>query len=66
MIQAAAPAGERWEIEVMLDGSVEVEVFRSDGTIFDESKIEDLIDQYSDRDPGNPVAAESTREDRHQ
>jgi hypothetical protein len=48
MIQAPAP-GERWEIEVMGDGSVEVEVFRSDGRIFDEGKVKDLINCYSDR-----------------
>lgn len=41
MVQFAVP-GERWEVEFMTDGSVEVERFRSDGTIGDESMLQDL------------------------
>ena len=48
MIQAPAP-GERWEIEIMGDGSLEIEVFRSDGRIFGEGKLKDLLDSYSER-----------------
>jgi hypothetical protein len=47
MVQAASP-GERWEIEVMGDGSVEVEVFRSNGIICHEEKIKDLLECYAD------------------
>jgi hypothetical protein len=48
MIQAPTP-GERWEIEIMGDGSVEIEVFRSDGRMFDEGKLRELLDCYSER-----------------
>jgi hypothetical protein len=54
MIQAPAP-GERWEIEVMGDDSIEVEVFRSDGRICGEEKIKELIECYSDRPIADPV-----------
>jgi hypothetical protein len=64
MIAAAAP-GERWEIEVLIDGTIEVEVFRSEGMIFDECKIKELIGHYSDRIPCAPVKGASTREGQH-
>ncbi len=41
MILAAVP-GELWEIEVGEDGEVEIERFRSSGTILDESALVDL------------------------
>jgi hypothetical protein len=44
MIQTAAP-GERWEIEVLDDGSVDVEIFRSDGSIQDERVIDDFFNK---------------------
>jgi hypothetical protein len=62
MIEVAAP-GERWEIEILGDASIEVEVFRSDGRIFDEGKINDLMDCFADRIPPvqiNAGAAESS------
>ena len=40
--------GERWEIDVLADGSVEVEVFKSDGTIHDETKLTDLFARFTD------------------
>lgn len=40
--------GERWEIDFREDGSVEVEVFRSDGTLYDESKLDQLFNTFSD------------------
>lgn len=46
-IDVAVP-GERWEIDVLADGSVEVEVFKSDGTIFGESKLSELFERFSD------------------
>ena len=39
----ACVPGERWEIDFLEDGTVDVEIFRSDGTIYDGSRIEDLI-----------------------
>ena len=41
-VDVAVP-GERWEIDVLADGSVEVEVFKSDGTITDESTLDSLL-----------------------
>ena len=42
--------GERWEVEVASDGSIEIEVFKSDGTIHDESKLEELFERFKDDD----------------
>lgn len=42
MVELATP-GERWEIEFFADGHVEVERFRSDGRIADESAFADLF-----------------------
>ena len=43
MILAAVP-GERWEIEFLSDGSIEIERFISTGEIEDESALADLLD----------------------
>lgn len=40
--------GERWEIDILRDGTVEIEVFKSDGTIFGESKLSELFERFSD------------------
>ncbi|MEW6742542.1 MAG: hypothetical protein AB1486_07270 [Planctomycetota bacterium] len=40
--------GEFWEIDFMLDGSVEVEVLRSDGTIHGEDALEGLFSMHGD------------------
>jgi hypothetical protein len=43
MIAVAVP-GERWEIEFFDDGHVEIEIFRSDGTIIhDPGRLEELL-----------------------
>ena len=42
MVQAAVP-GERWEVEFKTDGLVDVEVFRSDGTIEDSAALGRLL-----------------------
>lgn len=47
MVEVAVP-GERWEVEFLDDGSVEAEVFRSDGTIHDASALDQLIRKHSD------------------
>jgi len=41
MVQFALP-GERWEVEFLAGGDVEVECFRSDGQIADESVLDGL------------------------
>jgi hypothetical protein len=46
MVEVAVP-GERWEIEFWDDGSVEAEVFRSDGTIHDASVLPDLLAKHA-------------------
>jgi hypothetical protein len=46
MVEIAVP-GERWEVEFLEDGTVEVEVFRSDGSIFDSSALADLLAKHS-------------------
>ncbi len=47
MVKVAVP-GERWEIEFMEDGTVEAEVFKSDGSIRDASAIQELLAKHSD------------------
>ena len=46
-IDVAVP-GERWEIDFLKDGSVEIEVFKSDGSMHDEKKLEELFDKYTE------------------
>ena len=41
MVQVALP-GERWEVEFFQDREPEVEVFRSDGSMFGPEKLADL------------------------
>jgi hypothetical protein len=45
MVAVAVP-GKRWEIEFIDDGSIEVEVFRSDGRIGDRAEIEQLFELH--------------------
>lgn len=47
MVQIAVP-GQRWEVEFMLDGSVEVEKFISDGRILDELELATLLREFGD------------------
>lgn len=47
MVEIAVP-GERWEVEVIEDGEVEVEVFRSDGEIRGAEMLDDLFSRFSD------------------
>ena len=47
MVEIAVP-GERWEVEFFEDGTVETEVFKSDGSIHDISALADLIRRHSD------------------
>lgn len=34
---------ERWEVEFLADGEIEIEIFTSDGEIHDESMLDDLF-----------------------
>jgi hypothetical protein len=46
MVEIAVP-GERWEVEFMKNGAVELEVFKSDGTILDAAALDELIARHS-------------------
>jgi hypothetical protein len=39
--------GQHWEVEFFGDGSIEVEVYESDGEIYDEKKLDELFDKFS-------------------
>lgn len=54
MVTVAVP-GQRWEIEFLRDGSVEVERFASDGEIYGEEALEALLAEFSDCDPGQEI-----------
>jgi len=52
MIEVSVP-GQRWEIEYntygrSTGGSIEIEKFSSDGTVYDEEEIETLFRDFSD------------------
>ena len=47
MVGVTVP-GQRWEVEFMVDGEVEVEVFESGGDIRDASAVEELFDIHAD------------------
>lgn len=47
MVEVAVP-GQRWEIEFMDDGTVEIEKFFSEGTIHGSEELQVLIDNFSD------------------
>ena len=40
--------GERWEVEFMDDGTVEIEKFISDGDYYDQKELEILFRDFSD------------------
>ena len=46
-VDVAVP-GERWEVDVLGDGTVEIEVFRSDGSVHGEAMLEDLFRRFTD------------------
>ncbi len=47
MIEVSVP-GQRWEIEFMEDGTIEVEKFISDGSYYDKQELETLFIEFSD------------------
>jgi hypothetical protein len=50
MVEVAVP-GERWEVEFLDDGEVDVEIFKSDGTIHDSAVLSDLVAKHGDAAP---------------
>lgn len=44
MVSVSIP-GERWEVEFMADGEIEVEIFHTDGEIYDESMFDELFER---------------------
>lgn len=47
MVEVAVP-GQRWEIEFLEDGTVDVEKFISDKSMYDVNELETLFKEYSD------------------
>lgn len=47
MVEVTVP-GERWEVEFLDDGTVEAEIFRSDGTIHDSTAVDQPIRNHAD------------------
>ena len=46
MVEVAVP-DQRWKIEFLDDGTVEIEKFLSDGNIYDEAELDTLIKEFS-------------------
>ncbi|MCI0661107.1 MAG: hypothetical protein L0220_08540 [Acidobacteria bacterium] len=47
MVLISVP-GQHWEVEFFGDGSIEVEIYKSDGEIYDGKKLDELFDEFSD------------------
>lgn len=47
MVEVVVPE-QRWEIEFMEDGTIEIGKFISDGYIYGEEELNALLDEYSD------------------
>jgi hypothetical protein len=47
MVEVAVP-GQRWEIEFLEDGTVEIEKFISDKDMYDVNELETLFKEFSD------------------
>ena len=47
LVEIAVPM-QRWEVEFMQNGEVCVEIFKSDGDIYDGGKLDILFQDYSD------------------
>ena len=51
--------GERWEVEFMSDGSVEIEKFISTGEISDAKSLDELFARYATREESAEAYAEA-------
>lgn len=60
MVNVAAP-GERWEIEFLEDGSIEVERFISNGEVDSEEILRELFARY-DRNEGGKIESSEQME----
>ncbi|MGH9834312.1 MAG: hypothetical protein ACREBD_13275 [Blastocatellia bacterium] len=49
MVIVAAP-GERWEIEFLADGTIEVERFTSNGEIYGAEALSELLARYAEQE----------------
>jgi hypothetical protein len=47
MVEIAVP-GQRWEVEFMEEGTVEIEKFINDGDFYDVKELETLFKDFSD------------------
>lgn len=47
LVEVTIP-GQRWEIEFLDNGAVEIEKFISDGQIFDKNELKVLFENFSD------------------
>lgn len=47
MVEVAVP-GERWEVEFMDDGMIEIEKFKSDGDFYDGKELDYLFENFID------------------
>ena len=47
LVEIVVP-GQRWEVEFMTDGYIEIEKFVSNGILYDESELETLFRDFSD------------------
>ncbi|MFJ7934181.1 hypothetical protein [Sporosarcina sp. NPDC096371] len=47
MVEVAVP-GERWEVEFMDDGTIEIEKFIVDGDMYEGSELKYLFENFSD------------------
>lgn len=47
MIEVAVP-GQRWEIEFLEDGTIDIEKFISDGSFYGKEELEVLLNEFSD------------------
>ncbi|MFD1205525.1 MULTISPECIES: hypothetical protein [Sporosarcina] len=47
LVEVAVP-GERWEVEFMDDGTVEIEKFIAEGTMYDAKELDVLFKNFSD------------------
>ena len=47
LVEIAVP-GQRWEVEFMADGKIEIEKFVSNGMAFDDSELDVLFRNFSD------------------
>ena len=47
LVEISVP-GQRWEVEFMANGSIEIEKFISEGIIYDSKEIDILFNEFSD------------------